>query len=109
MAILAREATLLFLFCLPSQWRSTLKERICSCRSKFFPLTVDPIKSRSSYLEELVLPQKETGSHQSCLLTLKAPITTAADDIHKYFIALSSSKDKSKKLNVVCCNFCLAL
>ena len=42
------------------------------------------------------------------LLTLKVPITTAADDIHKYFFivfffsekknqALSSSKDKSKK------------
>ena len=62
-----------------------------------------------------------------CLLTLKAPITTAADDIYKYFFivlqkkkrldvssessamqrihtknqALFSSKDKSKKLK--CC------
>ena len=68
-------------------------------------------------------------------LTLKAPITTAADDIHKYFFhcfsektrldvssessagqrihmknqALFSSKDKCKKNeNVVCSSFCLA-
>ena len=39
---------------------STLKERICSCRSKFFPLRVDPI------LEGLPLPGKQTGSHKSC-------------------------------------------
>ena len=62
------------------------------------------------------------------VLTLKAPITTAADDIHKNCFsekirldvssessarqrihmktqALFSSKDKSKKINVVCCNF----
>ena len=68
-------------------------------------------------------------------LTLKALITTAADDIHKYFFycfsekirldvssessarqrihmknqALFSLKDKTKKLNVVCCSFCSAL
>ena len=67
--------------------------------------------------------------------THKAPITTAADNIHKYFFivfsekircdfssessarqrihmknqALFSSKDKSKTQNVVCCNVCLAL
>ena len=60
------------------------------------------------------------------MLTLKAPITTAAEDSHEFFSlffrenktrqrihmknqALFSLKDKSKKLNVVCCNFCLAL
>ena len=53
-------------------------------------------------------------------LTLKAPVTTAADDIHNFFFparqrihmknqALSSSKDKSKKIEMssaaifVCC------
>ena len=67
------------------------------------------------------------------ILTLKAPVTTAADDIHKYFSlffsekirldvssessarqrihlkhqALFPSKDKSKKIKS--CNFCLAL
>ena len=70
-----------------------------------------------------------------CILTLKAPITTAADDIHKYFFIVFQikwdlmfqvnpllgrgftwnikpyflRKVKVKKLNVVCCNFCLAL
>ena len=69
-----------------------------------------------------------------CLLTLEVPITTAEDDIHKYFfivfqkkIRLDVSKEssagqrihmkikpyflreiKSKNQNV-CCNFCLAL
>ena len=69
------------------------------------------------------------------MLTLKAPITTVADDIHKYYFmvfqkkirldvssessarqrihlkhqALFSLKDKSKNKNVVCCNFSLAL
>ena len=64
-------------------------------------------------------------------LTLKVPITTAADDIHEYFFivvlekirldiscessarqrihikhqALFCSKDKSKKISVVCCKF----
>ena len=65
-------------------------------------------------------------------LTLKAPSTTAADDIHKYFfhcfsekISLDVSSESSgssgsheksslkkikiKNYNVVCCNFCLAL
>ena len=73
--------------------------------------------------------------HAAFTLTLRAPITTAADDIHKYFSlffsekirldvssessarqriqlkneALFSSKDKSKKVNVVCGNFSFAL
>ena len=34
---------LFFFFCLPSQWGPTLKERICSYGSKFFPFRVDPI------------------------------------------------------------------
>ena len=68
-------------------------------------------------------------------LTLKAPITTAADDIRKYFFiffsekirldvstessarqmihmknqALFSSKDKSKKIKCCIMHFCLAL
>ena len=112
----------LFVFAFLLSGGQLLKERICSCRSKFFPLTVDPIKSRISHLEELILPQKERGSHHSCLLTLKGPITAAVDDINKYFFhcfsekirldvssessrqrihmknqALFSSKDKSKK------------
>ena len=28
-------------FCLPFQWGQLLKDRICSCRSKFFPFRVD--------------------------------------------------------------------
>ena len=33
----------IFIFaCLPSQWGQLIKERICSTRSKFFPLWVDP-------------------------------------------------------------------
>ena len=38
-----------------------LKERICSCRSKFFPLTVDPIS------EGLCHPGKKTRSYKSNL------------------------------------------
>ena len=38
-----------------------LKERICSPRSKFFPLRVDPI------LKGLHCPGKQTGSHKSRL------------------------------------------
>ena len=73
--------------------------------------------------------------HNFFILTLKAPITTAADNIHKHFFivfsekirldvssessarqrihmknqALFSSEDESKKLKFVCCNFCLGL
>ena len=36
------------------------KERICSFRSKFFPLTVDLV------LEELYCPEKQTESYDSC-------------------------------------------
>ena len=35
--------------------------------------------------------------------------SSARQRIHMKYQALFSSKDKSKKLNVVCCNFCLAL
>ena len=38
-----------------------LKERICSHRSKFFPLSVDFI------VEQLGHQGKQTGSHKSCL------------------------------------------
>ena len=38
-----------------------IKERICSRRSKFFPLRVDPIFGR------LRPPGKHTGSHENCL------------------------------------------
>ena len=30
-------------------------------------------------------PEYVVSANKDCLLTLKAPITTAADDIHKYF------------------------
>ena len=38
-----------------------LKRTVCSSRSKFFPLRVDPI------LKGLHCPEKETGSHKSCI------------------------------------------
>ena len=38
-----------------------LKKRICSSRSKFFPLREDPI------LRRLRPPGKQTGSHDNCL------------------------------------------
>ena len=41
-------------------------------------------------------------------LTLKAPIT-ARQRFHMKNQALFSSKDKSKKLNVVCYKFCVSL
>ena len=37
-----------------------LKERICSQRSKFFPLRVDP------FLKRLRCQGKHTGNHESC-------------------------------------------
>ena len=36
------EATIKFSFCLLPRWGQLLKVRICSSRSKFFPLTVNP-------------------------------------------------------------------
>ena len=38
-----------------------IKVKICSHRSKFFPLRVDPILGR------LCPPGKQTGSHENCL------------------------------------------
>ena len=46
-----------------------LKERICSSRSKFFPLRVDPSLKGFCCLE------KQTGSHKSCLLKKTRPVT----------------------------------
>ena len=56
------EATLLFSFFVSHLIRGQLLEkRICSLRSKFFPLRVDTI------LKEVHCPGKETGSHKNCL------------------------------------------
>ena len=47
-----------------------------------------------------------TNQHQAYFLTLKAPITTAADDIHKYFslflekIRLDVSSESSAKQRI---------
>ena len=41
-------------------WAHLIKERICSNRSKFFPLRVGPIFRR------LRPPGKQTGSHENC-------------------------------------------
>ena len=49
------------LFYLPCQWDQLLQKRICSFRSKFFTLRVDPI------LEGPCCIGKQTGSHRSCL------------------------------------------
>ena len=61
MYTLLREATLPFPFCASLLSKGQLlKERICSIRSKFFPLTVDPI------LELLCLPGRQSECHYSC-------------------------------------------
>ena len=78
-------------------------------------------------------PLEPTGTLKD--LTRKAPIMTAADDSHEIFFhcfsekmrldvssessarqrihmknqAVFSSKNESKQINVVCCNFCLTL
>ena len=51
--------------CLSSQWGKLLKERICSCRSKFFLLRVSPI------VERLHCPGNQTGTCQNCLHLFK--------------------------------------
>ena len=43
-------------------WGQLINERICSHRSKFFPLRVDPFMGRPRP------PEKETGSHENFLL-----------------------------------------
>ena len=43
-------------FCLPFHWGLLFQERICSCRSKFFPIRVD------NTLKGVGRPGKETGS-----------------------------------------------
>ena len=58
--ILSREATLPFTFLLPFSKGSTLKERICSLKSKFIPLRVDP------NLDGFHHQATQTGSHKSC-------------------------------------------
>ena len=42
MSLHAEEAALL-IFCVSFLWGQRLKERICSCMSKFIPLSVDPM------------------------------------------------------------------
>ena len=55
------EATLYFFIYASHLIRGQLlKKRICSFRSKFFPLRVDPI------LKGLLCPENQTGSHKSC-------------------------------------------
>ena len=54
------EATLIFIFASHLISGQLLKKRICSPRSKFFPLREDPI------LTGLNCPGKQTGSPKSC-------------------------------------------
>ena len=54
-----------FRFCFPSQCSQLIKERICSQRSKFFPLRVVPILKGACH------PGKQSGSHNSCSRLLK--------------------------------------
>ena len=42
-------------------WGHLIKKRICSHRSKFFPLRVDPISEHRP-------PGMQTGSHENCLI-----------------------------------------
>ena len=62
------------IFCLASLLSRgpLLKIRICSFRSKFFPLKVDPI------LEELCSSHKQTGSHKSYF-----PLKTTVETIQR--------------------------
>ena len=60
MSTLSGEATLIFIFASYLIRGLLLKERICSPRSKFFPLRADPI------LKGLHCPEKQTGSHKNC-------------------------------------------
>ena len=52
--------SVIFIFVSIFNMGQLLKEMICSLRSKFFPLGVDPI------LEELGCPGNQTSSHESC-------------------------------------------
>ena len=52
--------SVIFIFVSIFNMGQLLKEMICSLRSKFFPLGVDPI------LEELCCPGNQTSSHESC-------------------------------------------
>ena len=61
MGILSQEATQLLFASLLSRGQF-LKERICSPRTKFFPLRVDP-NSKSSQFKELSHPEKPTELH----------------------------------------------
>ena len=60
MDILSWEETVNFIFASFFHMGLLINERICSCRSKFFPLQVD------FPLEGVCYPGKETGSHESC-------------------------------------------
>ena len=54
-------------------WGHLIKKRICSHRSKFFPLRVDPISVHRP-------PGMQTGSHENCLSlkTWRNPYTLKA-------------------------------
>ena len=73
---------------------STLKRKNCS--SKFFPLRIDskiPYKKGKKGFVALRSKQEVNSKKKiKKKLTNKAPITTAADDIHKFFVIVFQRK-----------------
>ena len=70
MATLSGEVTLSFYFCLPSQWVSTLKERICTSWCTYFLLQIDPFLTGFSGSKQKVtiiwlFPRQKSGG-KSC-------------------------------------------
>ena len=66
MGILSQESnSFIFIFASQLIRGQFLKKRICSPKSKFFPLRVDPI------WKGLHCPGRQTGSHKNCFLLLK--------------------------------------
>ena len=72
-----------------------IKDRICSHRSKVFPLRVDPI------LEWFCCPRKRTRSHKSCSLFKNSSKTWArlfrTNDVVSYRVVKISNVNISKK------------
>ena len=62
-----------FHFCNPTQWIQLLKERICSSRSKFFTLRVDPTLG-------LLHQGNQAGSYKSWFPSEKGWIKKSDDD-----------------------------
>ena len=83
-----------FRFCLPSQYRSSHYGRICFISNFSFKSRpcLESFFARGSKQEVPFIIAKIYMVLEQFTLTLKAPITTAADDIIKYFFIVFQRK-----------------